>query len=60
MPILSVRYEASTNTAFLTIDTSDPQWQRGSEYRMQVKSVIRNACGVKQDVDVNIHFTTEP
>jgi len=60
VPILSVRYEASTNTAFLTIDTSDPQWQRGSEYRMQVKSVIRNACGVKQDLDVNIHFTTEP
>lgn len=60
VPILGMLYDDATNTAYLTIDTSDPQWQRGSEYRMQVKSVIRNACGVKQNVDVDITFTTEP
>ena len=59
VPILNVLYDSTTKTASLTIDTSDSQWQGGSEFHLQVKSVIRNACGVKQDVTVDIFFTTE-
>ena len=60
IPILGIRYDAATNTAYVTIDASNPHWERGSEYLLQVKSVIRNACGIKQNVDVDITFTTEP
>ncbi len=59
VPILDVNFDASTNTAYLTINTDDAQWQPGSEFRIRIKSGIRNACETKQDVDVDIFFTTE-
>jgi hypothetical protein len=57
--ILSVTYNAATQTATLTIDTNDLHWQAGSQFRLRVKGGIRNACDVKQDSDVNILFTTQ-
>ncbi len=35
--ILSVTYDPITYTATLTIDTSDPEWQPGSQFRLRIK-----------------------
>ena len=57
--ITGTRYEASTKTVFLTIDTGNPDWQSGCEYRVQITSSIRNACKVMQNIDGEAFFTTE-
>jgi len=59
VPILEVLYDPNTYTATLTIDTSDPQWQPGSQFRLRIKSGLENPCGVKLGSDVDIFFTTE-
>ena len=59
--ILNVSYDPVTYTATLTIDTSDPEWQPGSQFRLRIKKGIKNACdddaGLADDID--ILFTTE-
>ena len=57
--ILGVSYDPNTYTATLTIDTSDPQWQAGSQFRLRIKSGLENPCGAKIGGDVDILFTTE-
>ena len=57
--ILNVSYDANTSTATLTIDTSDPQWQAGSQFRLRVKGGLENPCGTKLGSDVDILFTTQ-
>jgi hypothetical protein len=58
VPILGVSYDPSTFTATLTIDTTDPQWKPGSQFRLRVKGGIKSACDVKQNGDIDISFTT--
>ncbi len=59
VPILGVSYDPVTYTATLTINTSDPDWKPGSQYRLRIKDSIKNACDVKPTgADVDIIFTT--
>jgi hypothetical protein len=56
--LLSISYHAPSKTAALTLDSSDPNWLPGSEYRLKVKSGIKNACDTSQDMDVFVSFYT--
>jgi hypothetical protein len=59
VPILSITYNPNTYTATLTIDTTDPEWQPGSQYRLRIKNGIKNSCNVKPTgADVDVLFTT--
>ncbi len=59
MPILNISYDPNTRTTTLIIDTSDPQWKAGSQFRWRIKSGLENPCGTKLGSDVDILFTTE-
>jgi hypothetical protein len=59
VPILSVSYNAKTNTAALNLDTTDKEWLPGSLYELKVKQGIKNACEVQQDVDFLVTFYTQ-
>ena len=56
--ILDVSYDPNTYTATLTIDTADPQWQPGSQFRLRIKDKLKNACDVKMAANVDVFFTT--
>ncbi|MEO8357395.1 MAG: SdrD B-like domain-containing protein, partial [Chloroflexota bacterium] len=59
VPILGIAYNPNTYTATLTIDTTDPQWQPGSQFRLRIKNSIKNACNVNPTgSDVDVLFTT--
>jgi hypothetical protein len=59
VPILGISYNPNDSTATLTIDTSDPDWKPGSQYRLRIQNNIKNACNVNPTgADVNVVFTT--
>ena len=57
--ITNVTYNPNTSTATLTIDTSDADWQAGSQYRLKIKDTLKNPCGTRMTGDVLVLFTTE-
>jgi uncharacterized repeat protein (TIGR01451 family) len=56
--LLAVSYDGDTQTVTLTVDTTDPDWLHGANYRIRVKSSIANACETSQGFDVDIPFST--
>jgi hypothetical protein len=60
VPILDISYNPNTYTTTLTIDTSDPQWKPGSQFRLRIRNNIRNACNASPTGgNVDIFFTTD-
>ena len=59
VPISFVTYDALNKTAILVLDTSDQDWQPGSQYELEIKAGIENACDQNQDVDIYVRFYTQ-
>jgi hypothetical protein len=53
-------YDAGTNTAYVTVNTSSNFWQAGAWYQFTIEAGVENSCGVSQGVDVVVWFQTEP
>jgi hypothetical protein len=56
--ILNITWDGVTRTASLEIDTSNSDWDPGSDYETTIKSSLHNACETNQGVDVVIPFST--
>ena len=56
--ILTINWDGLSRTANLEIDTSNADWDPGSDYEITIKSSLQNACETNQGVDVIIPFST--